>query len=486
VSALTELTPHALKPASHAGSRILVPLDETPQARRALEYAKALVDTTHGVLKLIRASGVEAEAGYDSLAHTVEHLRDTAIAVESTVVVDQDAVSAILQTAHAWRPDLITMATRKSSAMDRWLNGSVTDEIIRSAEVPVLVVPPAWERPLIREQPVRILVPLDGSQVAEQALLVALRLADMFTTHLILVRAIPEDDPGAYGAREYARRIGARVESALDGGEVTTRIVNGAPTTAILTTARDFDVHAIVMSTRGHSGLERAVLGSTATATLELAAVPLILLGPHALLEPGTAQIHVGAPVRTLDNEVVGKMHRVVVDLEQRAIVSVVVLGHGPLARDVLVPVDLIEKLDKDELELRITRDGLDQLPDFTYNEFVTPPPTWTLLIPRIIGPAWLPAFERKRMGPRQQDITPGSRVLAVDGDIGPVDRVDIDRTGQLDAFWVRADGIFATDMRIPVEWVHETDAQGNLLVDATRADIETYLGHESWVRRSM
>jgi len=211
--------------------------------------------------------------------------------------------------------------------------------------------------------------------------------------------------------------------------------------------------------------------------------MPLIMLGPRALLAAATTQIHIGARVLTVEQDLVGSVHRIVVDLEQRAIVSVVMVGQGPLARDVLLPVDLVETAHADEVYLRITRDELDRLPDFSYNEFVTPPPTWTLLVPRIIGPTWLPSSQRKRMGPCQQDITRGSRVLAVDGDVGTIDRIEVDRSGQLDAFWVRANGIFGSDMRIPVEWVKYADVQGNLQVDATRADIESYLGHESRAR---
>ncbi len=483
MSTTTEVSAHITNPAPQAGLRVLVPLDETPQAQRVLEYAQALVAATYGVLRLIRASGVEAEAGYDSLAFTIERLREAGVTVEGTVVADEAAATAILEAATAWQPDLIAMATSKRSALDRWLNGSVTDEIIRSAEVPVLVVPPNWRGRIVPQKSVRILVPLDGSHLAEQVLPVVLRLADVFTTDLLLLRATPNGEEDAYGAREYIRRLAPQVESVVRGGKVTTQVVTGDPVTAILDAARDFDADAIVISTRGTTGLSRAVLGSTATATLERANVPLIVLGPHALRQATTGTIRIHAPVRTLDGELVGEVHRVVIDLQQRAIVSVVVLGRGPLARDVLVPIDFIETLNHDVAMLRLTTDELDQLPDFAYNEFVTPPPTWTLLVPRIIGPTWLSATERKRMSPHQQDITPGSRVLAVDGDIGPVDRVDIDQAGQLDAFWVRATGPFATDMRIPVEWIHETDTQGNLRIDATKADIETYLGHESRVR---
>jgi len=95
-------------------------------------------------------------------------------------------------------------------------------------------------------------------------------------------------------------------------------VVNADPPTAILDAANDFDVDGIVMSTRGHAGLAPAVHGSTVTSTLEHANVPLIVLGPHALHETSSVQIHLRAAVRTLDNELVGEVHRVVIDFDQR------------------------------------------------------------------------------------------------------------------------------------------------------------------------
>lgn len=105
------------------------------------------------------------------------------------------------------------------------------------------------------------------------------------------------------------------------------------------------------------------------------------------------------------------------------------------------------------------------------------------LLVPRFVGPTWLAVSQRKRIGPHQHDITPGRHVLAVDGDLGPVDRVEVDATGDIEAFWVGRHGLFATDMRIPVDWIQEKDVQRNLRIDASKADIETYLGQESRIR---
>ena len=74
----------------------------------------------------------------------------------------------------------------------------------------------------------------------------------------------------------------------------------------------------------------------------------------------------------------------------------------------------------------------------------------------------YVPIQQRKRLGQHHIDLTPGTRVIARDGEIGRVEEIEVDPvTGELDAFWVRADGIFGHDMRIPAEWVERADESG-------------------------
>ena len=53
-------------------------------------------------------------------------------------------------------------------------------------------------------------------------------------------------------------------------------------------------------------------------------------------------------------------------------------------------------------------------------------------------------------------------------------------------ALRVQGSGIFARAMRVPVEWISDTDAQGNLRLAATRAELDGYLGRESHVTRPL
>src|SRR3981081_1899558 len=191
-------------------------------------------------------------------------------------------------------------------------------------------------------------------------------------------------------------------------------------------------------------------------------------------------RIEIGAPVRTHDGKRVGEVHRVLIDLDDNAVTGIVVLKGRLLSRDILVPLDFIDRVDGDEVELTLDENELDQLPDFVYNEILAPPPAWTMATPYPDLSVYVPIQQRKRLGQHHIDLTPGTRVIARDGEIGRVEEIELDPiTGELDAFWVRAGGIFAHDMRIPAQWVERADESG-VHVDATKLDIETGLGPQS------
>ena len=193
--------------------------------------------------------------------------------------------------------------------------------------------------------------------------------------------------------------------------------------------------------------------------------------------------IEIGARVRTRDDADVGEVHRVVVDLERQAVVSIVVLKGRLLSRDILVPLEYVERADEHRVTLRLTTDELDDLPDFAYNEILTPPPTWAFPLPYPGGAVYIPVSQRERLGGNQEDITPGTSVWATDGEVGTVERVELDaQSGRLDAFWIDSGGIFSHSLRIPAEWVEGIDSEGVHLA-AARDDLEARLGAESQAR---
>jgi nucleotide-binding universal stress UspA family protein len=131
----------------------------------------------------------------------------------------------------------------------------------------------------------RIIVPLDGSFLAERALLLAAMLACRLGGELRLVEAINlpvGEEMAPWGeleeaARAYLQGQADRVSQGQGVG-VSTAAHFGTPDAVIVAEAADSDVEWVVMTTHGREGLQRAVLGSVAEHVLRETPVPVFLL----------------------------------------------------------------------------------------------------------------------------------------------------------------------------------------------------------------
>jgi nucleotide-binding universal stress UspA family protein len=137
----------------------------------------------------------------------------------------------------------------------------------------------------------RILVPLDGSKLAEQALPHAAVHAGQFGAEIVLLKVLgPLPEPSMAGrgvvrsaeaasallAQDYLEGIAAGLRE--QGFPTQTATVEGKPYVEIIRFAEENDTDLIVMSTRGHSGLSRWLLGSVADRVVRGATVPLLLV----------------------------------------------------------------------------------------------------------------------------------------------------------------------------------------------------------------
>ena len=145
----------------------------------------------------------------------------------------------------------------------------------------------------------RILVPLDGSRLAEGALVVAARIAHAFDGTILLLRVIGVPTtytPYIYGSdmaqspqlaedlidmeQENAEKylaISARLDI-LAGIQVETTIIPGSAGMSILDTAKEEKVDLIVMSSHGETGVKRFALGSVAQYVSRHSPVPVLVL----------------------------------------------------------------------------------------------------------------------------------------------------------------------------------------------------------------
>ena len=137
----------------------------------------------------------------------------------------------------------------------------------------------------------RILLTLDGSELAEQAAPHAVVHAKCFGAELTLMKVLtplprsPGVSQAAIGraekateelAREYLESIAAPIRE--QGIPVQVVVISGSPYEEIVRFAEENQVKLLVMSTRGHSGVSRWLLGSMADRVVRGATVPVLLV----------------------------------------------------------------------------------------------------------------------------------------------------------------------------------------------------------------
>jgi nucleotide-binding universal stress UspA family protein len=274
---------------------ILVPLDGSPDAASALPYALAL--TTPGTtLLLLTVVGNEEEAGAARvvLEQSAERARVAGLDVRTETAVG-DPAEQILAVAALAGAGLIVMASHGRGAVGRLIYGSVADRVARESPVPTMVVRAAIAAP----GPVgitRLVVPLDGSPLAEQSLPFATAISRRLGTPLFLVRAVSSAElmPPAVGMgeaipfelyaeaeREQEREAKIHLDGVAQrlreqGLPVASEVITGAAATAIEEATRPGDV--VVLCSHERTGVMRWLLGSVAETLTREDQSPVILV----------------------------------------------------------------------------------------------------------------------------------------------------------------------------------------------------------------
>ena len=287
---------------------ILVPLDGSRLAERALPIAVTLARAAGSRLVLVHATCTIDESlnKEPPLDAAVERVQAAGVKAEPLVChpeCAEQAGEAICEAARVSQADLIVMSTHGRSGLGRWLYGSVADDILRHATVPVLVAPPHLERSWPGDRPLRVLVPLDSSKLSEEVLESLRDLAGRLHLRLVLLRVMESvdfvkphgdecnvcraarargEDPDIEPVRVrwYVEKVASRLRG--HGMDVESEMHIGHPTSIIAKVAAEREIDPIAMATHGRGGLERVVMGSVATETLRRATVPLLLVRPVA------------------------------------------------------------------------------------------------------------------------------------------------------------------------------------------------------------
>ena len=303
---------------------ILVPLDGSELAELVFTYVKELAGRLDMDIVLLHISSpnfsqfIPMHRAYiERMAETIQRQTeeiqkkigikpgDKLIKVQGKLAIGY-AAEEILRYADENAVDLIAMATHGRSGLKRWIVGSVADKILRTSSLPVWLVRPETtdETPYDQWPKRTILVPLDGSELAELVLPYVKMLAKQWGTKpvdITLLRiceppsipsySTPElpDVPLNWGeyiqqetakCKQSATKYLAAIEKQLkdEGFSTNTNVLVGKAADEIVDYAKRTSFSIIVMATHGRSGLSRWVYGSITQNVLMGVADPTLLI----------------------------------------------------------------------------------------------------------------------------------------------------------------------------------------------------------------
>jgi nucleotide-binding universal stress UspA family protein len=227
---------------------------------------------------------------------------------KADIIVDLHAgpIGDVLQ-GYARRNEVeqIVISTHGRSGISRLSLGSVTDSLIRHTTIPVLVVKPptSYLNPLVIDAFKRIVVPLDGSTLAEQILPLVLELAKLEEAEITLLNvlipqsysqkeivdpSLPWWDKDISHAQSYLFRIAGRLRRSRVA--VTTDIVIGENVaSAIGDFASREKADLIAIATHGRGGLARMLRGSVADAVMHSSRLSMLVFKPDQVAEKETS-----------------------------------------------------------------------------------------------------------------------------------------------------------------------------------------------------
>jgi nucleotide-binding universal stress UspA family protein len=299
---------------------VLLPLDGSAFAEHAISWAAAIARKARARLRLVLVHQTPPSPPLDESSARLytrielalrkserEYLRRVAARTKganavqlTTATLSGPPAAALADYAREVGVDLVVMTTHGRGGVQRAWLGSVADQLVRSLEIPVLLIRPHEGRAALPEPGLEeILVPLDGSRRAEAALPTALGVATLFGARLALIQAVEPvaimvDAPMAFPqalddeltslrrreARDYLDDVAEQVSAS--GVETrATAILAASAVDGIQAAARSPAVGMIALATQGHGGLRRLVLGSVADKLVRTGELPVLVTRPR-------------------------------------------------------------------------------------------------------------------------------------------------------------------------------------------------------------
>ena len=296
-------------------TRLLIPLDGSKTAEQIVPYARffarrlklpvellAVVDVAGLLTSVERARQLDkliqdaTREGENYLGEVVN--RFTGSRVKRTVE-QGTAADVIIDKAAADKTTLIAMTTHGRSGLNRWLLGSVAEKVLRATTNPLLLVRASPEGKAQGEASLNaIVVPLDGSNLAESVLPIVAKIAKKIGLEIFLFRAYSNPySPFVSGGGHYAVNLDELLASVRDEArnyleakmaelrkqgveQISYLLQEGNAANELVAMASDTSESLIVMCSHGRSGVKRWMLGSVTESVVRHSNNPVLVLRP--------------------------------------------------------------------------------------------------------------------------------------------------------------------------------------------------------------
>ena len=285
-------------------NKILVPLDGSKLAEAVLPYAGLLAGALQLPVDLVHVNDPETHSPSIHPTRSADYLNQVAVSFLSRLTVkctvkSGAAAEVILDAASADGDTLVAMATHGQTGGRRWLLGRVAQKVAQAAKNPLILIRPPEGRPPISDVRLEtLIVPLDGSHLAEQIFPHVIYIAAKLGWQVVLIRTYSLPSAGYFLAahvsppdmtelrakteKETGDYLRAKAEELRREGveKVSFVVVEGRGPEEIIELAQKTPASMVAMSSHGRSGMGRWVLGSVADRVVSNCGEPVLVIRP--------------------------------------------------------------------------------------------------------------------------------------------------------------------------------------------------------------
>ncbi|KAA3613578.1 MAG: universal stress protein [Calditrichaeota bacterium] len=290
-------------------SKILVPVDFSPFSDYATDYSIFLSQKYNSQISLFHVivlyeADVDEEAHVKQLEEIIKRKEENtnelferhrqkfltkSLEIDSEITRGISPANTILEYIDEHKFDLVLMGTHGRTGIKNWIYGSVTEKVVRLSKIPVMTIHSNPKSIQID----KILVPVDFSENSREGVKEAIKIAKDFEADIDFIHVVEQHlqtsfhvvgIESIYATNPDLKKItGSKLQEFCNCNDIEASytVIEGTAHQTIADYSKDSGADLIVMSTRGYTGLDHLLIGSTTERVVRTASCPVLTVGRH-------------------------------------------------------------------------------------------------------------------------------------------------------------------------------------------------------------